>query len=88
MCSLVAHDKKLPAYKDDEITIGDRPMPKHVTTEALEALGRTINFIYIWLTLLEQNYDARRVAYITATKEMFNKIPLTMIISLTPKQKV
>ena len=35
MCSLVAHDKKVPAYEDDESSIGDRPIPKNVTTEAL-----------------------------------------------------
>ena len=32
MCSLVANDKKLPYYEDDEGSIGDRIMPKHVTT--------------------------------------------------------
>ena len=28
MCSLVAHDKKLPAYEDDKSSIGDRVIPK------------------------------------------------------------
>ena len=41
----------------------------------------------IWLKLLEDNCNARRVAYITATKEIFKQIPLTIIKSLTPKQK-
>ena len=36
MCSLVAHDEKLPARDDDEISIGDRLIPKHMTTEAIE----------------------------------------------------
>ena len=35
MCSLVAHDKKLPAYEYDEISIRDRLIYKHATTEAL-----------------------------------------------------
>ena len=35
MCYLVAHDKKQPAYEDEEISIGDRPIHKHETTEAL-----------------------------------------------------
>ena len=56
-------------------------------TEALEAFGATLSFISICLKLLEENYDARRVAYITATKDMFKQIHLTMIKSLTPKQK-
>ena len=68
MCSLVAHDKNLPYYEDGEISIGDRVISKHVTTESLEALSATLNFIDIWLKLFEYNDDARRVAYITATK--------------------
>ena len=35
MCSLVAHDNIQPTYEDYEIIIGDRPINKHVTTEAL-----------------------------------------------------
>ena len=42
MCYLVAHDKKLPAYEDDGISIRDRLIPKNVTTESLEALGANI----------------------------------------------
>ena len=68
LCCIVAHDKKQPAYEDDESIIGDRIIPKHVTTEALKALGSTINFIEIWLELLDDNYDARRVAYSTTMK--------------------
>ena len=87
MCSLVAHDKNQPAYEDDESSIGDMPIPKNVTTEALEALGATLNFIDVWIKLFEENYDARRVAYITSMKDMFKKIPQTMIKSLAPKTK-
>ena len=86
MLSLVSHDKIQPAYEDDEISIGDRSIPKNATTEALEALGATLNFIDIWLKLFEENYDARRASYITAMKEMFNQIPQTMIKALTPKK--
>ena len=35
MCSLVAHDKIQPNYKDDEISIGDRSIPKDAITIAL-----------------------------------------------------
>ena len=87
MCSLVAHDKKLPAYEDDESSIGYRLITKHVTTEALGALGSTLNFIGMWLKLLEENYDARHVAYITARKEMSKQTPITMIKIITTKQK-
>ena len=57
MCSIVAHDKKNPTYEDDESIIGDRLIPKHVTTEALEALGSTFNIIDIWIKWLDENYE-------------------------------
>ena len=44
-----------------------------MTTEALESLGTTFNFIEIWIKLSENNYDARCVAYSTAMKEMLKK---------------
>ena len=56
--------------------------------EALEALGVTLTFIESWLKLLENNYDARRVAYITAVREMFKTIPTTITKPFSPRQKV
>ena len=55
MCSLVAHDKIQPDYEDDEISLGDRSIPKDATPESLGALGATINFIDIWLKLFLEN---------------------------------
>ena len=69
---------KKPAYEDDEISIGDRFIPKHVTTESLETLGATLNFIEILIKLLDNNYDTRRVAYSIAMKDLFKQIPTTM----------
>ena len=37
--------------------------------------------------MLEYNYDARRVSYSTATKEMFKQIPTTMTKELSQRQK-
>ena len=48
-------------------------IPKHVTTEALEALGATINFIKIWLKLLDHNYEVRCGMYNKAMKYTFKK---------------
>ena len=62
MCSIVSHDKK-SSYEDEEISIGDMPIHKNSTTEALEALGATLNFIDIWLQLLDQNFDVRHEGY-------------------------
>ena len=75
MCSIVAHDKKQPSYEDEESNIGDRPIPKNLKTEVLEALGDTSNFIDIWLKLFDHNYDVICEAYNIAMKKMFQKIP-------------
>ena len=40
-------------------------------TQSLEALGATINFIEIWLKLLEHNYEVRCGMYNKAMKDMF-----------------
>ena len=87
LCSIVAHGEKKPAYEDYENIIGDRLIPNHVKTEALESLGATLNFIDIWLKLLDKNYDSRCVAYITTMKEMFKQIPIKMTKPLSPRQK-
>ena len=49
MCSLVAHDKMQPYYKDDKSSIGDRSIPDYATPKELEALCATMDFIEIWL---------------------------------------
>ena len=51
-------------------------------------MGSTPNFVDIWIKLLEENYDARRVAYSTAMKEMFIQIPTMMTKPLRQIQKV
>ena len=45
--------KKQPTYEDDESSIKYRPIPKNETTEALEALGATLNFIDICIECLD-----------------------------------
>ena len=54
MCSLVAHDRLQDHYQDDEISLGDKVIPKDATVKALKSLGATFNFIDISLhTLLK-----------------------------------
>ena len=50
-------------------------------------MGATLNFIEIWLKLLDKNYDDIRLAYSTDMKEMFKQIPTTITKALSPKQK-
>ena len=61
-------------------------MTKHVTTEALEALVVTLNYIDIWIKLLDKNYDNRHVSYINAMKEMLKQISTTMTKPPSSKQ--
>ena len=88
MCYLVTHDILQLDYKDYEISIGYRAIPYNLTTKTLEALGATFIFIFIWLKLIRENFNARCDAYINAMKVMLRKIPQTIKIALTPKQKV
>ena len=48
----------------------------------------TTNFIYIWIKLLEDNYEVISGMYNQGMKYMFKKIPTTMYKPLSPKQKV
>ena len=52
MCSLVAHDRLQNNYQDDDISLGDKVIPKDATVKALQSLGATFNFIDIWLHTL------------------------------------
>ena len=49
MFSLVAHGRLQDNYQDDEISLGDRVIPKDATVKALKSLGATFNFIDKWL---------------------------------------
>ena len=60
MCSLVAHDLRKPAFEDYESSLGDKLVPKNATIEELESLVDTLNFIEIWIKLLDRNYEVRR----------------------------
>ena len=59
-----------------------------MTTEALEALGANLNFIEIFIKLLDHNYGVRYEMYNKGMKDMFIQIPTKMTKPLSPKQKV
>ena len=75
MCYIISHDKKQSLYEDEEIVIGDRPIPNNATTESLKALGTTLNFIDFWLKHFDHNYEVRCGMYNKAMKKLFKKIP-------------
>ena len=81
LCSLTAYDKKQPDYEDEEMSIGDSNIRIRIT-------GSTLNFIGIWIKLLDHNYEVICEIYNKAMKDMFNQIPTKMTKPLSPKQKV
>ena len=70
-CYIVARDKKQPSHEYEESSIGDRPITKNVTTEALEALGATLNFIDCWLKCFGGKYEVIFGMYNKAIKNIF-----------------
>ena len=60
MCYLVAQDRLQDNYQDDEISLGDRVIPKDATVKALKSLGVTFNFTDIWLHNFIKNYFERK----------------------------
>ena len=48
---------------------------KNSTTEALEALDDTLNFIDCWLKLFDRNYEVKCGMYNKYMKNMLHKIP-------------
>ena len=73
--------------QDDEISIGDREIPKDATVKAINSLGDTYNFIDIWLHNFRHNYFERSVSYTAAMVEMFKTIPQNVGIPMTSREK-
>ena len=80
---LICTWQKQPDYEDEEISIGDRLIPKNATTETLKALGDTINFIEILLKRLEENYEIICGMYNKTIRKVFKQIPAKMTKSLS-----
>ena len=87
MCSLVAHNRLQDNDQDDEISLGDRVIPKDATVKALDSLGATFNFIDIWLHNFCHNYFEQSVSYTAAMVEMFKTIPQNFGIPMTSIEK-
>ena len=60
MCYIGAYERELQTYIcDDGISGGGCPLSTNSTTEALESLGATIDFIGCWIKALEPNFLER-----------------------------
>ena len=49
MCSIDAENKQHPSYVVDVRSGGGIAIPSNSTTEVLDSLGATFDFIYCWL---------------------------------------
>ena len=87
MCSLVAHYRLQDNYQDDEISLGDKVIPKDATIKALKSLGATFNFIDIWLHTFIKKYFEQKESYAAAMVDMFKTIPQNDGIPMTSREK-
>ena len=87
MCSLFAHDRLQTNYQEDDISIGDKVIPKNATVDALHSLGATFIFIDIWLHTLIKIFFVQKHSYETAMGEMFKTTPKNDGIKLTSSEK-
>ena len=65
---------KQSSYKYEDSIIVDRPIPKKATTEALESLSATLNFINFWIKRFDITYKVVCGMYNKAMKNMLQKI--------------
>ena len=78
MCSIDTHEKQQPWYVDDGSSNGGNEFQSNYTTEALDSLGATFDFIYCWLKYFDKNYQAWSNMYSEYMRELFNKIPVQL----------
>ena len=57
---------------------GGCPLPTTSTTEALQSLGATIDFIGCWIKSLEHNFLELCNLYTHYMEELFQKIPVEL----------
>ena len=77
ICSIDAHEREHQSYIcDDGSSGGGCPLPINSTTEALELLGATIDFISCWIESLEHNFIEHCNMYVFNMNKCFHKIPV------------
>ena len=73
ICYIDAYGKYHQSSSFDDVSSGGGcPLTKHSTTEALESLGITIDFIGCWLKSLEYNFLERCNLYTRNMEELFH----------------
>ena len=86
MCYIDANEKKHPLSScEDGSSSGVFPLTTNSTTEALESLSETIDFIGCWLKALEHNFLERCNFCTHYMEECFHKIPVGIPNQPSPK---
>ena len=73
MCYITVNNKQQPTYVDDTISGGGWVIPENATTEALQSLGATLNFIYCWRQKFQNNYQVILIMYHEAMIYLISK---------------
>ena len=88
MCSIDAYEREHKSYSFyDGSSGGVFPLPTTSTTEALESLVATIDFIGCWLIALERNFLELCYLYTHYMEELCHKITVKISNKPIPKEK-
>ena len=87
MCSIDTHEKQQPWSVDDGSSNGGNEFQSNYTTEALDSLGATFDFIDCWIKLFDWNYISCSNIYIGTMKYLFKKTPVQLTRPLSIKEK-
>ena len=86
MCSIDAHEREQQSSSfDDDSGGGGCTLPTNSTTETLEFIGATIDFIGCWLKYSEHNFLELCNFYTHNMEELFHKINVELPNQPSPK---
>ena len=88
MCSIDAHEKEHQSSFDYSSSGECFPLPSNSTTESLDSLGATIDFIGFWLKALEHNFIERCNLYTHYMEDFFIKSELNFLINPVQRKKL
>ena len=73
MCYIDAHAKQQPSHEYDSRISGGKAITSILTTESLDSLGATFDFIFCWVKCFDKNYQAQLNRYIEDMQDFLRK---------------
>ena len=73
ICSIDAHEKQHPTYVDDGSIRIDDALTSNSTTQVLDSLGETFDFVDCWLKGFDENYQDWSNVYGQTMQDLFLK---------------